>query len=453
MAPERPDEVTSGSGDMTEGRRSRPLTGRERLLRYHNNLSRRAIRQEAQVWAANMDANSRQRSSSISTTNNTQHSSGSSLPPSIAQVHQNLQHEPTTTAPPTDANHLAAIMEVDEEGDESSEMSGTSTPDSAATIVVDQYSTLLSFLNEGTTSTPENEENEDVAMTDSFPLHNSPAASNRSSAAPSDHHAVDPIGYPDPGYNPAEPFDFKRLPRSIRYKIFTIALSHSDPIHPIQDAITRGQPLHGEGSSFSSITAAMLPVSKQFYIEASEIFYGFTRFIFQEPKTALWWFKRIGSNVPEVKNVTLLLGSGFYDPSKTPKERVWIILLNFLLKAQYRLTHLTISFQGWGMVDHLREWPDKEDVEKARYKVIHLLLLKFHVENTNVEEGLWFGQGKSLELAMTGRENEMVRAVKRLVEGALGMGSGEELPHGLGGQNRLPRGRGSTSRGGRGRAS
>lgn len=359
-------------------------------------------------------------------------------------------------APPTDANHLAAIMEVDEEGDESSEMSGSSTPDSAATIVVDQYSTLLNFLNEGTTSTPENEENEDVAMTDSFPLHNSPAASNRSSAAPSDHHAADPIGYPDPGYNPAEPFDFKRLPRSIRYKIFTIALSHSDPIHPIQDAITRGQPLHGEGPSFSSITAAMLPVSKQFCIEASEIFYGLNRFRFQEPRVALWWFKRIGSNVPKVKNVTFLLSSCFYDPTNTPKERVWVILLN-CLRPKQRFTRLTISFQNWGMVDHLREWPDGEDVEKARFKVLNVLL-KFNVENAKVEEGLCFGQGKALELAMTGREDGMVRAVKRHVEdalgvGALGVGSGEELPHGLGGQNRSPRGRGSTSRGGRGRAS
>lgn len=160
----------------------------------------------------------------------------------------------------------------------------------------------------------------------------------------------DPQGYPNPAYDPSKPFPFENFPPSIRNRLLYQVLPRR--------TIT---PQYNEGSvqescyatqDFTDIDLApdVLAVgNKAFYSAATAAFYGRKTFTFNGPTLALWWFKRIGSNLTKVRDVRFNLGDGYVKGSLGVRvERIWYLLISWL-KDHHRLSKLFIDTESWNI--------------------------------------------------------------------------------------------------------
>lgn len=80
--------------------------------------------------------------------------------------------------------------------------------------------------------------------------------------------------------------------------------------------------------------------------EASQILYGENLFKFGDAKVALWWLKRIGSNLSKLKRLGFCLDEGYMSPFEVRFEKVWYSAF-LVLRSHHHLDYLNINFRGW----------------------------------------------------------------------------------------------------------
>lgn len=171
----------------------------------------------------------------------------------------------------------------------------------------------------------------------------------------------------------------------------------------------------------ASITHAI--GNKSFYYAATAAFYGNSVFTFNDPTLALWWMKRIGSNLRKVREIRFNLGDGEVKPSMSVRsERVWQLLSTWL-KPRHKLDSIIINTKAW----RTRSFRDYDPLREpstfvARHNVMRTLLKFRGLTDVRIVPGRWVNafEAEVLERAMLLKDGEETRDDTERYEERLG---------------------------------
>lgn len=94
--------------------------------------------------------------------------------------------------------------------------------------------------------------------------------------------------------------------------------------------------------------------NRQYFEDASAVFYGCNFFRFEDPKIGLWWLRHIGSNLRKVKHATFVLNQGISnhttDCAGVRLEKQWSILFHWL-QPRHELKSVRVYLDTWYKTD------------------------------------------------------------------------------------------------------
>ncbi|KAK4692077.1 hypothetical protein P7C71_g5056, partial [Lecanoromycetidae sp. Uapishka_2] len=227
----------------------------------------------------------------------------------------------------------------------------------------------------------------------------------------------DPQGYPFPGYDPSALFRFLDLPQHLRHRI----LYHAIPKRTIAPRYNQGSVQEGYEATKNLIDVNIAPIvlaigNKAFYYAATAAFYGNNIFTFDDPTLALWWLKRIGTNLRKVRHLHFNLGDGEVNPSMSVRsERIWQILSTWLL-PRHKLSSIHINTKEWDPRPTRGSKPLRDpQIFATRHKVLRTLLKFRGFSNVKVVPGRWVNRFEAgvLEKAMRLEIGETSEVVER----------------------------------------
>lgn len=221
---------------------------------------------------------------------------------------------------------------------------------------------------------------------------------------------ADPKGYPPTDCDPNKPFRFLDCEDEVRQRILQHILTEPDPITPYYyEGCVEGTDEETQRENFPipMLIALAGKDNKKHYGEARDIFYGWNKWKFTDPKVSLWWLKHISSNVKSLRDIEILLSQGECR-NGTRKEKLWWNLLAWL-KSRHSLKTVRVSFEKWDnrLVEgeHPSQYPPVRD---TRIGVIMTLLAFRGLEWATVVPGdyVWVHDITLTEKAMVLRQGE-----------------------------------------------
>ena len=171
-------------------------------------------------------------------------------------------------------------------------------------------------------------------------------------------------------------FNFLACPDKVRQRILFFTLVKNTKIKPYYNFGALELPAHAATKENYAPIVVALAGNQDLVDQATTILYSENAFHLRHAKIALWWLKRIGSNIRKLKHLVITVNQGVADMAfLTRREKIWRDVFYLLHDNHDQLYGLHVSLGHWGVGTCTEDGlnVDSPDVYGPRYALLRTL--------------------------------------------------------------------------------